>query len=242
MGLPAEQDLYQVLEATWPAAKVWREGPWTFRNGDGGGQRVSSATAEALVSADDLARAEDTMRAMGQDPLFFIRNGDDARDTLRDNQGYEIHDPVTLYSVEVSRLTDVPIPPISAFTLWPPLAIQADLWREGGIGPARLRVMDRAAMPKTTILARHNDQPAGVAFVSCLEKVAMIHAIDVSFVQRRLGVGSNILRKAAYWAQDQGVAFLSLAVTRSNSAANALYSSLGMQVIGYYHYRRKQSQ
>ena len=68
----------------------------------------------------------------------------------------------------------------------------------------------------------------------------MIHAIEVAPEHRRHGVGRNMLIKAAHWAQDQGATHLSLAVTRANTGANALYSFLGMTVVGNYHYRIKQ--
>jgi hypothetical protein len=46
------------------------------------------------------------------------------------------------------------------------------------------------------------------------------------------------MREAAFWAQDQGASHLALAVTQGNTGGNALYSSLGMQVVGQYHYRK----
>ena len=62
-------------------------------------------------------------------------------------------------------------------------------------------------------------------------------AVGYGLDQRRQGVGANILRKAARWAQDNGAAVLSLAVTRANTGANALYASLGMRPVDKYHYR-----
>jgi len=56
---------------------------------------------------------------------------------------------------------------------------------------------------------------------------------------RRQGTARNILRVAAVWAQDQGAKTLCLAVTKANANACALYASLGMVVVGTYHYRMK---
>ncbi|MDJ0629770.1 MAG: GNAT family N-acetyltransferase [Rhodobacter sp.] len=239
MTLPGGPDLYPVVEATWPPAATRRVGPWTVRDGAGGGQRVAATTAEAAFETDDVPSAEDAMAALGQPNLFMIRRGDETLDALLDSLGYRIKDPVVLYAIDTAELTGSPVPPVSAFHIWPPLAIMADLWAAGGIGPSRLAVMGRAGSPKTAILARQNDQPAGVAFAACDGTVAMIHAIEVTPQHRRQGVGANILRSAAHWAQDQGARYLTLAVTRANAAANALYASLGMQVVGHYHYRIK---
>ncbi len=200
---------------------------------------MSAATAEAPVTEAELARAEAAMRDLGQTPLFCARGADDPADALLERHGYGVHDPVALYAIQTGALTDVPLPRVAAFSIWPPLAIMVDIWKGAGIGPARLAVMHRVHGPRAGILARQNDQPAGAAFVACDGPVAMIHAIEVVPAQRRQGVGVNILRKAAYWAEAQGASVLSLAVTRANSAANSLYASIGMQVVGYYHYRVK---
>ena len=239
MTLPSGADLYPVVEATWSPMRAFRVGPWMIRDGQGGGSRVSAATAVDAVSRADLAVAEAAMADLGQQSLFMIRDGDDALDEMLDGQGYAVKDPVALYAVDVARLTGEPLPPVSAMPAWPPLAIMAEIWRSGGIGPARLAVMERVKCPKTGLLGRIQDQPAASAFVACDGKVAMIHALEVVPALRRLGVARNMMRAAAIWAQNHGATTLALAVTRSNVSANALYSSLGMTVVGYYHYRIK---
>ena len=45
--MPGVQHLYSVIEGTWPPASEARVGPWIIRDGQGGGQRVSAATATA---------------------------------------------------------------------------------------------------------------------------------------------------------------------------------------------------
>lgn len=239
MILPGPPELYGVVGATWPAAAARRLGPWTIRTGAGGGQRVSSTTAEAAFATPDIDVAEAAMAALGQPDLFMIRAGEDRLDAALAARGYRIKDPVAFHAVAVAALTDRPVPRVSAFTIYPPLAIIEDLWARGGIGPGRLQVMERVKGPKTALLARHNDRPAGAAFVAIHRDSAMIHAIEVAPALRRQGVGINILRAAAHWAQDHGARFLTLVVTRSNLGANRLYASLGMKVVGHYHYRIK---
>ena len=75
---PAE--LAKVMDETWPAASVQSVGPWLIRKGLGGGQRVSAASAQGDVTGDDLALAETAMRALGQSPLFLIRETDGVLD------------------------------------------------------------------------------------------------------------------------------------------------------------------
>ena len=66
-----------------------------------------------------------------------------------------------------------PVSGMAAFAHWPPLAIACDLWAEGGIGPARLAVMDRVEGAKSVILGRANDRASGVAFVAVIIPVTL---------------------------------------------------------------------
>ena len=67
----------------------------------------------------------------------------------------------------------------------------------------------------------------------------MLHALEVTPSQRRQGSAHNILRAAVAWAQANGADTLSLVVTVANDKARRLYASLGMAVVGQYHYRQK---
>ena len=227
-NLPGGPALQPAVEATWPPSSISRLGPWTIRKGPGG-KRVSAATADAPFRPEDVADAERAMERMGQPSLFMIRDGDAELDAALDAAGYGIVDPTLLYAIPVPALANRPVPPASAFRIWPPLAIMRSLWAAGGIGPDRVAVMDRAAEPRT----------AGCAFVACRGDCAMIHAIEVAPPFRRKGAASNLLRSAAFWAQDRGAACLALAVTRANEAARSLYASLGLSVVGQYHYRAR---
>lgn len=179
------------------------------------------------------------MANWGQKPLFMIRDGDDDLDQHLAGLGYMIKDPVTMYA---GRLADMSIqrpPPVTSFEVWPPLHCQKEIWQEGGIGPARLDVMGRVIGPKTTLLGRIEDAPAATAFVAIYNDTAMIHALEVRQDKRRRGLARMLTHAACLWAQDQGAGVITLVTTTANVGANKLYSSLGMQVVGHYHYRTK---
>lgn len=233
--LPTEQQLYDVCAQTWPAKGEGRVGPWTIRDGAKGGQRVSAATLDGAIG--DIAEAEAAMRALGQTPLFMIRAGETALDEALDARGYAIKDPVNLYACPIETLTDVAIPRVTAFTIWEPLYIMRDIWAEGGIKEARVDVMRRAQCPKTGLLGRWNDQPAGTGYVGIHEGVAMVHALEILPHQRGQGVGKWMMRRAAVWAESHGATHMSVICTEANAAANGLYRSLGMDEVGHYHYR-----
>ena len=232
-------NLYAAIDATWPAAKVHRRGPWAIREGAGGGNRVSAASQEAEWSDADIGVAEAAQVALGQEPLFMVRDGEQRLDQALAARGYLIRDPVTLYAAPVAQMAAVPPKPMTTFPHWPMLEILRDIWADGGIGPGRIAVMERAEAPKCVILGRINDRAAGVAFIACHGETAMLHALHVVSEQRRNGIAVHIMRAAAAWAQDVGATQISVVVTDANKAANALYASLGMQIVGHYHYRVK---
>ena len=234
---PDAAQLFETLDATWPAGTFKQHGPWCIREGLGGGQRVSAATASGAVSDSDIETAEAAMRAIAQRPLFMIRPQEDDLDGMLERRGYHIVDPVVLYLVRTEELTrDMPLD--RTFASWPPLAAQKEIWADGGIGPARLAVMERAQSPKTSILARFGNEPAATTFVSIKDEVAMLHALEVTRGLRGQGIGRSTMQSAANWAAAQGAKWMTLAVTHENVAANALYGSLGMSQVTHYHYRR----
>lgn len=231
-------DWAAVVDGTWPAARYSQLGPFLLREGQGGGSRVSAASRIGPVTPSDIDAAEAAMQAMGQKRIFCLRPGDEALDEMLAARGYEILDPVNIYACPVARLTDQPVPPVTVFTLWEPLAIMREIWAQGGIGPERLAVMERAPGPKTGLLLRHRDQPAGTGFVAIHHGIAMLHALEIVPAHRRQGLGRWAMRAAAFWALDNGAHTLSVICTKANEGANALYRSLGMETVGEYRYRQ----
>jgi GNAT superfamily N-acetyltransferase len=236
--MPDARTLYDVVDGTWPAASYRRIGPWCIREGRGGGQRVSAATAMDTVTEDDIAQAEAEMQALGQPRLFQIRDGDAALDAMLAARGYAVVDPVNIYVAPVAQVATERPPRITTFCVWEPLAIQIDMWAEGGIGPGRIAVMHRAKGPKTSLIGRLNDHPGGTGFVAIHDGIAMVHALEVLAHQRKQGMGRYFMREAAFWAQANGASHLAVVCTQGNAGANALYSSLGMTLVGQYHYRK----
>jgi GNAT superfamily N-acetyltransferase len=226
--------LAEVMEATWPPAGRRALGPFTLRDGAGGGKRVSAATVDGPFTEAELGAAVAAM----SDPLMLIREGDEALDAALAARGWRIVDPVVAYGAPVAALT-AELPGLTAFPHWPPLEIARSLWAEGGIGPARIAVMDRVGGPKAALLGRADDRPAGVAFVACHGAEAMVHALAIRKSARRQGLWTSLLHGAANWAEEEGASRLSLVVTRQNAAARALYARLGMEIVGHYHYRTK---
>ena len=239
---PAPAEYIAALDATWPPEAVRRIGPFALREGaEGGGGRVTAATAEAPADEGVLDSAEAALRAAGRRPVFRLRSGacpwDGALDDLLAARGYARHDPTILLAAPVGHLRSEEPAGLRYFPLWPPLAIQRRIWADHGIGDARQAVMARVTGPKTALLARISDRPAGVAFVACHGRIAMLHAMQVAPALQRKGAARNLMQGAADWAAGEGAAWLALAVTEQNAAARGLYEGLGMTEVTAYHYR-----
>jgi GNAT superfamily N-acetyltransferase len=225
------------MEATWPPAECRALGPVTLRLGAGGGQRVSAATVAGAWTAKDLARAKTAMRQIGQNPLFMLTPDQTDLDRALAAQGYQIKDPVVVYQAACPVVAGEGPAYMTTFAHWPPMEIAKTLWLDGHIGPPRVAIMQRVTGARTAVLARAQDRAAGVAFVALSGDLAFVHAVHVGLALRRQGAAQNLMRAAAVWAASQGAGSLASAVTAANLPARALYASLGMEVVGQYHYR-----
>ncbi|MCQ0092448.1 N-acetyltransferase [Roseovarius sp. M141] len=236
---PDARALLTVVQATWPAYAQQSLGPWILRDGRGGGKRASAATACGPVTHADLAAAEVAMRAMGQRPCFMIRDGDAAIDALLAQASYEVIDPVAMYAAPLVDLAMDTPEPTASFHIWEPLAIQREIWAGGGIGPARVAVMNRVHGAKTALLGRKDGRAAATGFAAIHDGMAMVHALEVLPVYRRQGTARALMLEAARWAAPLGARYLAVVCTEANTAANALYASMGMHRVGRYHYRQQ---
>lgn len=236
--------LWAALETTWPAQNLVRIGPFIWREADdlSGGYRVCAATFGQGTTVDDLSLSgiemiEAHFRSEGRPALFRLHQGDEVFDAMLGERGYECVDPTLCF---VADVTTFPPPPVdTGYAVWPPIAVQRDIWTAGGIGRSRLAIMERSTCQKTSFLGRADDLPAGACFAAVDGEIAMVHALEISPAGRRKSVARHLMAHAAHWAKENGAAHLAALTVRDNAPAQALYSSLGMRVAGQYHYRKK---
>lgn len=228
--------LAAAFEATWPAPQAAICGGFRVGRSLGAGGRVSSAVAVGPWSGGDLDAACARHAAWGQPVLFRAWDDEAALISALTARGLVAQDHTLVMAAPVATLADRPVPPVTAFAIWPPLAIQRQIWAAGGITPARQDVMEAAPAPKAALLGRIRDRAAGAGFVALHHEVAIIHAVEVLARYRRQGVAGWMMRHAAQWAQAQGATRIGLAVSRANAAARATYAGLGLQVAGSYAY------
>lgn len=236
--------LPDVIRATWPPERVRTIGPFDVSFASGGGNRVTAArlgdtgSCGAAVAAHEIEAVARAQRDAGQSPLFMVFGGQSALDGKLCDAGYSPRDATDILTGRCDRIALAP-PPVTCFEVWPPLAVQEEIWQSGGIGPERLAVMARADAPKTTLFGRIADRPAGTAFVAVHGDTAMFHALEVAAPARRKGLARIMVRAAAHWALGRGAACFAVLVTRENAAARGLYASLGLEAVEQYRYRAK---
>lgn len=233
-------DLVPTIMQTWPPVRQAVVGPFTVPVGAGGGNRVSAARLSDPYAADaepaEINAAAAGAVALDQGQVFMVLDHQGALDTHLSEAGFVARDETLCLVMPCSALARQAAPD-NCLLSWPPLAIQAEIWAEGNIGPARLAVMERSVAPKVSLLGRCRNRPAGTAFVACHGSVAMLHALEVTAHARRSGLGRSMMGNAAAWALKRGAETFSVLVTRDNMPARGLYASLGFEPVGSYHYR-----
>lgn len=226
-------------DTTWPAAAYAAIGGFRVGRAMGGGGRVGAARAVGAWDAADIPAVERQHAAWDQPASFAVMEGDAAlADALRAH-GFVATAPTLILQIPAATLAAGPIPPVTAFEVWPPLAIQQDLWVAAGIGPARQAVMSRVSLPRTAILGRVEDRAAGAAFVAVDGQTAMLHALAVLPRWQRKGLAGWMLRRTGMFAARHGAQVLALAVSEPDGPARALYDAAGFETVGRYHYWRR---
>lgn len=241
---PAAIAVAKAIAATWPPAATHASGPFAIPEGRGGGNRVSAARLQDIaangseVTPVDIGAVAARQSELGQEALFAVFGWQGPLDAALEAEGYRPRDATDMLCCSVERVAAAP-PPVSCFDVWPPLAVQEEIWAEGGIGPARRAIMQRAEGPKTTLFGRIDDRPAGTAFLAVHDGIAMLHALEIAGRSRRKGLARTMVRAAAHWAAHQSATRFAALVTQANAGAQALYASLGLESVGQYHYRVK---
>ena len=237
MTLKSNSSIFETIDLTWPAEEFLELTEWKLRKSIKGGKRVSAVTAIGKSGIPAIQFVENTLEEWCQDKLFMIKAGENSLDEALKERGYCIVDPTNIWSISAEALSMQQIPPVTAFSIFPPLAIQRELWIANGIDASRIEIMDRVKTPKTTIFGRINAKPAASAFVAVSNKIAMVHALIVDHKFQRQGMGKHVMQKVGVWAHQQGAESVVVLCTKQNQSANNFYKILGMQVIGEYHYR-----
>lgn len=126
-----------------------------------------------------------------------------------------------MLSIELQKLTGQELPFLTAIESWPPLAIQNEIWADGGVALPDLGTDH----PALSFLGRAEDDPAGSVWVRAQGPSAQIDGLFVLPHYRRQGLGRNLVIACARWAQAQGCTQIRLAAP--DETARAFAAALG---------------
>ena len=238
MNFRAKQsEFLKMLEDTWPPEKIIHLDAWTIRISEGAGKRASAISLEGIWEETSFKRLKNLLKKLGKSEIFMVYQSDSLFEKELNERNYKVFDKSCVFEIAVAELIKTEAPPVTMFSIWPPLQIQKELWITNGISWQRQAVMDRARKPKISILGRWNDNSIASAFVAKSGDVAFLHALVVDKNFRRQGVARALMRHAGQWATKHNCARLMVVTTETNSAANSLYTSLEFQLVNKYHYR-----
>ncbi|MEM7241127.1 MAG: GNAT family N-acetyltransferase [Pseudomonadota bacterium] len=223
----SEAAYFEAIDQTWPAASYYQEQGWVFREGRGGGKRVSAASALDPEASVEFALGQ--FKRLKERPLFMLRKEDQGIDDKLDALGFAIVEPVDVMS---SPLTMIDMD-LDIYAHNTPTQSAQEIWAEGGIGDPRLAVMARADCAKSYLQI----EDKAVAFVAVWRKIAMVHALEVRKSARRQGLGKKLMQLAMGWAAKEGAAELAILTVKANTPAQQLYRGMGFKDVAHYHYR-----
>ena len=232
-----QNEFFKLLEDTWPPEKVIQLDNWTIRISDGAGKRASAISLEGIWEENSFRKLKDLLKKLDKPEIFMIYRSGSLFEKELKKLNYQVFDKSYIFEISVSELIKCEPPPISMFSIWPPLHIQKELWNSNGIGWQRQSVMNRVSQIKTSILARWSDNPVASAFIAKSGTVAFLHALVVDQNFRRQGVARALMQYAGQWAEKHNCAKLMVVTTEANAAATSLYTSLEFQLVNKYHYR-----
>ena len=124
MKLNNSSPIFEVIDLTWPAEEFHELSKWKLRKSLKGGKRVSAATSTETPAISDIEFAEDKMTSWLQEKLFMIRPDQNNLDEALKSRGYRFIDPTNIWSISSKTLSLQQVPPVTAFSIYPPLAIQ----------------------------------------------------------------------------------------------------------------------
>ena len=221
------------IKATWPSAEIRRVGPFDVPMDRDGTRRSQAARLVGVDASEAEIAAVEAARPGG---VIGTLEGDAIEATL-ERLGHAPEGHSLLMAGPAAPLAG-PLPVMTGFAHWPPLAICGRLWDETGNDAARRAPMERAPHPKTAVIVRAEDRPAGILFAAVDGDCAALHAVATLPEMRRKGVGMTGMRHAARWAAGHGADWIVLPVEATNAPAVALYRSAGLSPVGAYRYWR----
>ncbi len=230
---------------TWPCRTEDRLGEWILRAADGFSRRANSALALGDPGAPLEAAVERVERWYGErevEPCFKIVAGADPRlDPLLHDRGWEIVTPSRTLIRDLAPHLPAPgaefLPSRNPDADW---LRTVSLWDGESADKARHHAELARRVPSAGFLRwQISGEILAVGMVALDGPDSFLYDVVVHPDHRGRGIGRAFCTAALWWSAQTGARSMALQVLESNTAARALYASLGFADHHGYHYRRK---
>ncbi len=245
MSLIAFERIQELELNAWPdLGGMYRNG-WRLRIADGFTGRANSLTAlvrDASLEDADLASIEAIYARHGLATSVriteFVSPGfDDHLATV----GYRLRNPSEFRIAELGRA--LALDPAVTIDTTPPEGWVADFGQLNGRADFSLQTMTaivgRILLP-AGFAALHEDGNRRALGMAVIDRGLMeVQSIVVDETCRGRGLGLRLVESLLAWGRDHGAQSAILSVAADNAPAIRLYSGLGFEKCGGYHYRVK---
>lgn len=246
MDLPDPDVLDRLADRGWPALEREALGPWTLRAADGVTSRANSALA--LGEDRDIREAVDAAErwyaSRGLPAVFQLSSAaPPALAPELERRGYRRHSATDILVADRATVVSTPAARDAAGDIavaTSPTSGWLDTWWavDGRGGDAERRTVERilAGGPALYAWAGRAEQPDAVARLALVGGWGGLYAVATLPSARRRGLARALTAALAREAAAHGVDRLWLQVVADNSAAIALYESLGFVPASRYEY------
>ncbi|WP_148046282.1 GNAT family N-acetyltransferase [Halostreptopolyspora alba] len=234
--------------SAWPAPISHRVDGWLLRHTPGM-RRLRSGNTALPLSSDGgrpgLAAVEAFYRDRGLPAAIQVSPAAQHTelDTYLSERGYRFDTPVQVLTASADAVAAAPHPPTWTVRVddaptpgW--LKAFVDLDAQHDSRALAERVIAEVDLPAAYTRIDDGHRTIGIgAFVGGDDRWAGVYCMATHPGYRRRGVAAAILRAGAQWVAERAITGLYLQVTRSNTAARALYARAGFAHAYGYHYR-----
>jgi N-acetylglutamate synthase len=243
----------QLAANAWPAATVQLVDGWLLRHTPAVARRRSNsalpppraARASATQRAQVLDLAERFYAHRNQASVVQVSPVELHHQLDRElaARGYRRQAPTAVLTTPIHRVPDpAPTTPTLAVSVtdtatpqW--LAAWTTIEARPDAAATNQLVLARIGPQAGYLTATHHSDVLGVGMLVVERGWAGVFCMATRPQDRRRGVATAVLQRAARWAADQGAQQLYLQVEEHNLKALRLYTRLGFQASHHYHYR-----
>ncbi|GHD69103.1 GNAT family N-acetyltransferase [Jeongeupia chitinilytica] len=238
-------EIEALTTSAWPARATELVDGWVLRFANGYTKRANSVTPlyrGVQADADKLGYVEQRYNALGQPAIFKLTAAAGQLDTMLGARGYA---QIDVSSVQTRMLDDIPTVSDPAVTLYDHVD---GVWFNAfatmnGVGttqrPTALALLKSYVCPVAFAALAEQGRLVACGFAVRQQDSVVLYDIVTDPAQRRRGHGRRLVAALLAWGRRTGAKRCVLQVVAANTAALALYASLGFAEQYSYWYRRQ---